>query len=371
MTSISLKTNVRNSNLELLRIVSMILIIMHHYSVHGGFDLINSDLSLNQIWVQILSLGGKLGVNCFILITGYFMITSTFKFKSILKIILEVLFYSIIPIFIFYGFNIMDISFKVLIQSILPINFNLYWFATTYIILYFLIPFINNFIQFSSKRNILKLIILLSVIWSVFPTFLFPALGFSEIGWFILLYIIAAYIRLYPNSLFNKYKFNLCSSVVIYILIILSVIVIDIISMKIDFAKNHATYFSGINRLPILLLSISLFLTFKNLNIKNNKFINIIASTMFGVYLIHDNILVSPFLWKTLFKNAKYLDSSSLFLHSIITILLVFIGCILIDYLRIILLEKPLFNWLENRDFKVINKIRVKSTKILDQLENF
>lgn len=74
---------IRNSNLELLRIVSMILIIMHHYAVHGGFDLLNTELDLNRIWIQILSIGGKIGVNCFVLITGYFMINS--KFKEVVK----------------------------------------------------------------------------------------------------------------------------------------------------------------------------------------------------------------------------------------------------------------------------------------------
>ena len=363
------KGSVRNTNLELLRIVSMILIVIHHYSVHGGFDLINSNLTVNKLWIQILSLGGKLGVNCFVLITGYFMINSNFKFKSLLKIILEVIFYSFIPILIFYGFGIVDINIKVLVKSIFPINFSLYWFATTYILLYCLVPFINQFIQQSSKINLIKLIILLSLFWSVFPTILLPGLGFSELGWFILLYFIAAYIRLYPNSLFNRFKINFISSVILMGLVILSVVIIDFIGIKINFANNYATYFSGINKLPILLLSVSMFLTFKNLNIKNNNFINAIASTMFGVYLIHDNILVRPFIWKTIFKNAEFLDSEYLFLHSILTSIIVFIGCVVIDYVRIILLEKPLFKWIESKDFKLVTKLHGYVTEFFNKLE--
>lgn len=361
--------NKRNSNLEILRIVSMILIVMHHYSVHGGFDLINTNLSFNKIWLQILSLGGKLGVNCFVLITGYFMINSKFRFKAILKIILAIMFYAFIPIIIFYGFNIVEMNFKTLIKSILPINFSLYWFATIYIILYCLAPFINNFIQNSSKRDLLKLITLLSIIWSIFPTLLLPTLGFSELGWFILLYLIAAYIRLYPNNFFNNCKFNFICSLVLSGLVILSVVLLDLISIKISFVSNYAIYFSGMNKLPILLLSITLFLGFKNLNLKNNQFINIIASTMFGVYLIHDKILIRPFIWKTVFKNGTFIDSSLLILHSIFTIIIVFLLCIFIDYLRIILLEKPLFKWIDNKEFKLINKVNHKGKEILNKLE--
>lgn len=85
----------RSSNLELLRILAIIMIIAHHYSVHGGWDIPN-ELSYNRIIVQFLSLGGKLGVNCFVLITGYFMINSKFNIKKFAKIVGQVFFYSVV-----------------------------------------------------------------------------------------------------------------------------------------------------------------------------------------------------------------------------------------------------------------------------------
>lgn len=71
------KVKIRNSNLEILRIVSMILIIVHHYVVHGQFEWSNT-ITTNKILLEVLSLGGKLGVNCFVLITGYFMVQSKY-----------------------------------------------------------------------------------------------------------------------------------------------------------------------------------------------------------------------------------------------------------------------------------------------------
>lgn len=71
----------RNSNFEILRIISMIMIIAHHYAVHG---FVSNDLeySFNRYIVGILSLGGKLGNTIFILISGYFMVNSRITKKK-------------------------------------------------------------------------------------------------------------------------------------------------------------------------------------------------------------------------------------------------------------------------------------------------
>ena len=128
----------RSSNLELLRILSMILIIMHHYSVHGGFSLIDQTLTINKLFVQILSLGGKIGVVCFILITGYFMINSSFKFKKLLKLVLEVWFYSIGIMVIFYLFGLAEFNTVTFFTCLFPLSHSLYWFVTTYVVHYLL-----------------------------------------------------------------------------------------------------------------------------------------------------------------------------------------------------------------------------------------
>ena len=76
------KKNIRDSKFEILRIIAMLLIVAHHFVVHG-FELENIEtFSYNKIVVEILSLGGKLGVNLFVLISAYFMIDSKFKFKQ-------------------------------------------------------------------------------------------------------------------------------------------------------------------------------------------------------------------------------------------------------------------------------------------------
>ncbi|WP_415338254.1 hypothetical protein [Clostridium perfringens] len=108
------------------------------------------------------------------------------------------------------------------------------------------------------------------------------------------------------------------------------------------------------NRLPIAICSISLFLVFKNLRVKSNKFINTISATTFGIYLIHDNTYVRPFLWNNILKNSEYLNSNFLVIHAIVSITIVFIICSIIDYLRKKLIEKPLLELISRNEDKFI-----------------
>lgn len=88
----------RNSNIELLRIVSMVLIVMFHFSVHVHG---RKAAALLRYAVEMLSFGGKIGVNCFVLITGYFMAHGRLKVQSLLRVVLQTWFYSFAILAIF------------------------------------------------------------------------------------------------------------------------------------------------------------------------------------------------------------------------------------------------------------------------------
>ena len=79
----------RLSNFELLRIIAMILIILHHYAYHGNLISIPND-NFNKYVAVFIIVGGKVGVNVFVLITGYFLINSKFKIKKVIQLILQV-----------------------------------------------------------------------------------------------------------------------------------------------------------------------------------------------------------------------------------------------------------------------------------------
>lgn len=104
---------------------------------------------------------------------------------------------------------------------------------------------------------------------------------------------------------------------------------------------THATYFYGQEKLPVLLISVSLFMGFVTMKVNYHKGINTIASATFGVFLLHDNYIIRPFLWIKLFKNAQYQESLMIIPYSIIVVVIVYISCTLIDLVRQRLFEKP------------------------------
>ena len=107
-------TQGRNSNLELLRIILMLLIVAHHFVVNSGitevYDLKGSPV--NTLFLELWGMWGKTAINVFVLISGYFMCTSKLTWKRFLKIVMEVKFYHIVmfSILLVMGYEIF--SFK-------------------------------------------------------------------------------------------------------------------------------------------------------------------------------------------------------------------------------------------------------------------
>lgn len=72
----------------------MIMIISAHYMYHGG--MIDNGTSVNQVFAIFLRIGGKLGVNIFVLISAYFLSAQPFKVERIFRVACECIFYSIV-----------------------------------------------------------------------------------------------------------------------------------------------------------------------------------------------------------------------------------------------------------------------------------
>ena len=76
----------------------MFVIVAHHYVVDSGLiEFYNySDIASNMIFLQSFGFGGKIGINCFMLITGYFMVKSEWNLCKFVKLFLQVEFYKIV-----------------------------------------------------------------------------------------------------------------------------------------------------------------------------------------------------------------------------------------------------------------------------------
>ena len=149
---------IRQSNFELLRIISMFMIICFHYAVHSIDKLENNfNFGSNFIYTFFMS-GGPLAVLLFIMITGYFMIKSDIKIKRLIDLEIQVLFYSILGLLIWLIFIKEPITYSELIKSVLPNLSNSYWFFTSYFAIYLFMPFINKFLLNLTENELKKLL---------------------------------------------------------------------------------------------------------------------------------------------------------------------------------------------------------------------
>lgn len=337
----------RKSNMELLRIVSMVMIILHHYADHGGFVFGNGEITINRIILQSVHLFGKMGVCIFVLISGYFLVESKFRWKKVLKLELEVQFYSLLC----FGLTVLggDVGFswQRLVMSVFPVMNSMYWFVTTYMVLYILAPFINILVHHMNKKQHFSLILFLLVIWSIIPTFLRLDICYSQLGLFLMLYLTAAYVRLYPNETVMKCYGKMRYFFVCYGFIFLTVLFLDFLEYMIPEFSLDMEYFGGQNKITTYLCALSLFLAFLNLEVKRSRWINGIASTTFGVYLLHDNTFISRVLWTEWLDTDALIHSAWLLPHLLVAVGCIFGICVAVDYVRQRVLEKPLFEWIE------------------------
>ena len=373
---------IRNSRIELLRIISMLLIVIHHFAVHG-FEGINSEnfnfvFSPNLIFLQFQTIMGKIGVDLFFIISAWFMVDKKIDYKRFIKLFGEVWFYSILImlLFLFILEPVEPIKIKKIIGNFLPVLTGQYWFVTTYVILIFFSPFLNKIIEKFNKKElkdfIILLFIMIVIINGIFGKF-FKDLRNNVIS-VIFIYLFVGYIK--KNIIFdNNYKRNLLLSLVSLLLYLFNVFIIDLVAHtlgdKISLYKR-ASYF-GKNSLSVftIITSIELFIAFIKMEPFENKFINKIASATFGIYLIHDNQIFRRYLWDKIFRVNTFYSSKYLILYAIAVTLVIYVTCTIIDLLRQATIEKL---WLKigNHLYNIMkNVIQWFCTKLIYVIKRF
>ena len=195
----------RLTNMDLLRMISMYFVLTLHYIFHGvkpqseltrfyQFDSIMG--VVNWITMESLYVISTVAVNCFVMISGYFLIQKrNLRWNGIIKIWAQTLFYSIV----FLGISFLvegKIGVNCLVNGLLPIFRRQYWFIGIYIGLMFVAPFLSRLAQSLNKREYL---ILLGILFIMNFQYLYGEIygGWDTLLWFIFLYFVAGYILLW------------------------------------------------------------------------------------------------------------------------------------------------------------------------------
>ena len=353
--------------MDLLRIVSMYMIVLLHSGSHGGTLAIEEGVSFYTILFHFIEALTICSVNVFVLISGYFLCTQAFRPSRIIKTVIAVVFYSMIWILVSAIMLKDPISLKDIIRALLPISYKQYWFISAYVGMYLLSPLLNAFLKNITQVQHIAFIIILMAVFSLWPDVVIGSNPLGIVGrghtiiWFMVLYVVASFFRLYPIKIDPKitlglYFFTAILLVLIWLLIALFT---KANSFENEVQGMMTFYYFRYNSLLVFISAISLFLTFLDLKIMNvqiQKFIKIIAPLTLGVYLIHDNVIARGIVW----DGMRYLEPTPITpLYVLGYTISIFVLCLIIDKIRLLL-------------FSVINKNSWYISKIqaIDRLPN-
>ena len=341
----------RNSNVELLRIVSMFLIVLHHFSIHGvgvaGSFRTFKGSAVTRMVVELLGSMGKPAVMLFVFITGFYLINSKFKLKRIVALWWRVFTYSVLILIVAILLLPVNVSIKDMLFSFLPVTYSEYWFITDYVLLIIFAPFINMFIL-NAKKNVVQYFIL--TLWlagSLVPTLLLKksALADNDMLLFILFYSVGAYIQLYviEDSKLKTYAkyFTLIGGVLLFGGIIgLNLVSIIMNKAVFSLAAMHLTY---LNSTVALFLAIGIFLYVVSWKPRSNKWVNLIAGSSLAVYIISDNSLIRDLIWQGIVQarvQAVSMNPLILIVYALFVTSVIYIVCTVIDFIKINTLDK-------------------------------
>ena len=334
----------RQANYELLRIIAMFMVVALHYLSHTGMLLsAGSGGSVNQFLGMLVESFCIVAVNVYVLISGYFLVEAGFKIKRILILVCQVLFYAMLVPLIMMGTGIFagegEGIYRIL-QYMFPLQTEHYWFATAYLAMYLFVPFLAAGMRKMKKRELQILLAMLLVFFSlektILPLYLATDRYGYDFGWFLCLFVAAGYIRLYGIPWLEKRPHAAGLYVLSCVLIWLLAMVSNTLGSEIETFIHYANMLYTYNHLLCVTGAVSLFYMFKNLRIKEGRFakaVRTLAPYTFGVYLLHEHVLVRYEWMKWL--GVENVKESYLFVpHLLVCVLVVYAVGTAADFVR-------------------------------------
>lgn len=343
----------RQSNMELLRIVSMLLIVLSHCVYHGVYRAGKpetysfwSSASLAYKASTSFSIMGAIGVGLFFMISGFF--NAHKERVSLKRVILITLFYAWIAIIVSIiaysvGFQLYGSNYEFVLSIIkmlfVPVSGSIWWFVTAYVLMMLFAPLYNRFLSRLNRTGILLLILFLLLFFYTLGSF---GSVFHDLEKAVFFYTLGVYFRDYEGAEGKKALFLLCvigggilKGVCQYITYAYAISnTYDLILLK-----RVCSILNLLIAEPFLCFGI--FGIFMGLSFQS-RIVNVIARHTFGIYLFHDTPIMRELIWIHWLQPYKYYGKPVFYLHVALCVSVVFGVGLLVDLLREKTLEKPI-----------------------------
>lgn len=295
----------RQSNFEILRLILMYGILVHHcivlalgLSSYGGVNNVTKVINSNDepIFIIINSFL-VVAVDTVVLISGYFGIRLTLK--KVLALAFSVMFYTLL-------FNTLPMLLQREYVSAIgfaafPITHTYYWFIREYVFLMILSPLLNISMEKLSKRYnwiLLGFLIFLNCYLGFARHMVVKADGFSFVN-FLLIYMIGRFLRVYPVNI----KRRNCLLIYAATAVISGFLFCTFHNYGFDDRAWSMTFYSN----PLVIIgAIFLFLYFERICVQN-KFINKLSQSALSVFLFSSSSFVSEKFYG--YVTQKYVEN--------------------------------------------------------------
>ncbi len=325
----------RNTNLEWLRLLSILMIVSYHYCIWGFLDE-ELVFSPNKIFVDLFGMCGWIGMLLFVLISGYFMAEGRFTLKKLLTLMGTIWFYTLGALLAFAVLDRSRISVNTVKDAIFPLTRTHYWFMSYYVALMLCSPFLNRLLHILDRRGHALLCLLALFLCVGIPRVMDSLAGYTMTA-FIALYLCAAYIRLYMSR--DRRVGNRCLLLGLLLILACALYTVfrDVRWMRTGDVERllNANRFLWSSVSPVSILAALLLLCgFACRPPRSDRVAARLGPLTVGVYLFQSNGLISLALWQDILHTRTFTDSPLLPLHALGSVLLIIAVALTIEALR-------------------------------------
>ena len=332
----------RSSNLELLRILCMLLIIGDHLTGQSG--IADYTTLPSSFAFCLIGCGSRIACSVFVLIGGWFLCEQPYKTRRPLSLWLSLWLYTV-PVTLLCKLAGLDVSWGALRWAAFPASTRQLWFISDYLLLLLCVPLLNRLLRGLSRPAHRGLLAVLAVPLIVYPTLFGENGAVSDTAWmFLYEYLLIAYLRRWPDNRLAHLLQHHAAALGLGLPLLNTILraVLETRGLTDGKAFQYMAYYrTALGALPNLLAALALFYLFKRLDLGCVRWVNALAGTTLGVYILHQVPAFRGFLWNGMLQAEAHHGSVG---YTLLAILAVFLGCAAVDALRTALVMRPLEN---------------------------
>lgn len=338
----------RDSGLELLRCLAMMMVVALHFLAKGNLlgDL-TGQLTTTQFAAWLLESFAICAVNLYMLLSGYLLCFSQFKITRLLQLVLQTLIYSLCVglLGILMGWvspGEVNTYFK--LQMIFPFLEGQYWFITVYLFLYLMLPLLGAAVRRMDRRTFRVVLAVFLLVFCVSKSVLPFRLEIDKKGydlnWYLCEFLTAAYIRRFGIPFLEKNRWR---GMVLYIASSLGILGLTLTLHEIYLRSGRMGTWMTVawdyNHVLTFMAALGLFTFFAGREKEKGKtgFIGRLAvwagPYTLGVYLLHESIAVR-FVWPSWFGAGRITTPGDLLLGTFLAAAIVFAAGVLVEFIR-------------------------------------